>query len=623
MGLSPTRIALVLALAVALGYAWYAAGPGRWRSRVEDRLLYGVPWGTLVTVGIVVAFYLVVQDGARNWSEPLFKPFVTWSYFYPTGLLTAGVAHGGPDHLVSNMLGTIVFAPIAEYAWSHYPGGSRTVGDARNDAGEPVEAAGGLLADPWIRAAVVFPAALLGVAVLTALFSLGPGLGFSGAVFAIFGFVLVTYPLAAVAGVVATAALGTLYDALANPVVRETIDPGAPAPPGWAGIGFHAHLLGFLVGVVLAIALVRRRDRRQSAETVFLAVAAVGLVQALWLLSWSAGDDAWVLYRGAGVTFVLLLSVVIAAAVAGEERPLPRPLSILPRAPSRRTLAAVWLVLVGLGFLLGLAAALAAGDAAPFAVAVAVVLSALLALPALPPLVPERVHAGPITRRGAALLALLALTALVALVGVPYGFSVVGDEVPGSGGVEAGDYTVTYERNATADQSLLLFPNGDETTQDGLIVVSDDRELWTVGERSDVIAHDGNATATVGGIGWRETVRAERTGWEVVGNETAYAVDLTVDGETSRSYASEPVRAAAVIDEYRIAVAPTEEDFEVRVTRDDEPVGSASIPDDGDETAVDDLRFRVETIDDTERLVAESGETSVQIAERETYADGE
>lgn len=41
------------------------------------------------------------------------------------------------------------------------------------------------MARPVVRALVVFPGVLLVTAFVTALFSLGPGLGFSGVVFAI------------------------------------------------------------------------------------------------------------------------------------------------------------------------------------------------------------------------------------------------------------------------------------------------------------------------------------------------------------------------------------------------------------------------------------------------------
>ncbi|WP_265110558.1 rhomboid family intramembrane serine protease [Halosolutus halophilus] len=650
MPITPTQAALVVTVVVALGFVWYTEGRDRWRSFVADRFVYGVPWGTVATVAIVVAFYVLVQSSVRHVSDPVTLPFVTWSYFYPTGLLTAGIAHASPGHVASNMAGTIAFAPIAEYAWGHYPPSTRS-GTAGTDGDATAD---GWLARPWVRALVVFPAALLAAAFLTAVFGLGPGLGFSGAVFAIAGFAVVTYPIPTVVAVVAASAVQTLYLALSQPIVRETIDRGAPAPPAWAGIGFQAHLLGFLLGVVLGALLLRTRRRRPAAERVFFATLAVGLVQSLWLLVWSS-DDVFYLYRGVGVVLVFGLTLVITVAIAGGTRPLPRPLSVLPRAPTRRRLAIGWLAVLAVG-LVGAAVAGVVLDEIPLARTLGplLVVAVVLAVPALLPFVPDRVYAGPVTRRGAAIALLIVLTGLVALPSIPFNLLVVGgDAVPGSGGVEVGGYTVTYEENATAGQTPIVGPDPDDVDegggaldvrQSGLIVVSDDREIWTVVEREAVLAHEGDATVELGGIGWRESVEATRTGWDVVGNESAYAVDLTVDGETTRSFASAPVRAGATIDGHAIDVDPTDDAFLLRVTSDGDAVGDAEIPEVNETATIGPVEFSTERAangegdadggsgddgegddgdadDERVRVFASIDDTEVLIAERETYAD--
>ena len=262
---TPTRVGLVAALAFALGVVWYYEGRGRWRARLADRFLLGVPWGTLVTVAVVVGFYLFAQGGLRHWETPVIYPFVTWSYFYPTGLLTAGIAHGSPGHIVGNMAGTLAFAPIVEYAWGHYPPSAR----GRDRLGGPT-AGSGLLGRPAVRALVVFPAVLLVAAFVTSAFAAGPGLGFSGAVFAIAGFAVITYPVTTVVAVVAASAVGTVYTALTEPIVRATFEAGGPSLPGWAGIAFQAHMLGFLLGVVAGGLLLARRTRRPALDRVFL-----------------------------------------------------------------------------------------------------------------------------------------------------------------------------------------------------------------------------------------------------------------------------------------------------------------------------------------------------------------
>lgn len=634
MPITPTQAALVVTILVALGFVWYYEGRGRWRSLVADRFVAGVPWGTALTVSVVVAFYLSVQAGPGHWDEPLVLPFVTWSYFYPTGLLTAGIAHASPGHLVSNVTATLALAPIAEYAWGHYPPSRRSAdGTAASVAVDATgsRGRGGWLERPWIRALVVFPVVVLAAAFVSAVFSLGPGLGFSGALFAVAGFAVVTYPLSTVVAVVASSGLGTLYGALSRPVVRETIDPGAPGPPDWAGIGFQAHVLGFLLGVVVAVAVVRRRGRWQSTERVFFATGLLGLVLGLWLLTWSEEGEVFYLYRGAGVVFVLLLTLVVTLATAGSDRALPGLRSVFDGSPSfpveggptGRQLAIAWLVLVGVGLLAGGIVAATRAERAVAAIGPLLLLAVLLALPALPALVPDRFRPGPVTRRGAAAGVLAVLTVLVALWSVPLGLLVVGEEaVPGSGAVEVGDYAVTYEENATSGHVPAVAVGDPErfaTEQSGLIVVSDDREIWTVAAHERVVAHDGNATVHVGGIGWRTAVEANRTGWEVVGNGSAYVVDLTVEGETTRSFESAPVRANARIEGHAIDLVPADDGFRIRLRRDGSTVAEAPIPDVGETTAIGDLRLSTEEVDDAVRVFAESDGATVQVAEREEY----
>ncbi|EMA44654.1 rhomboid family intramembrane serine protease [Halobiforma nitratireducens] len=656
---APTRIALVVSLLVALGYLWYAEGRGRWVALVEDRLLYGVPWGTLVTVAILVAFYAVVQGGVRSWSEPLTLPFITWSYFYPTGLFTAGFAHGTPGHLASNTAGTLALAPIAEYAWGHYPPSSdrRT----RTDGGSNVAADGegtSLLARPWVRAVVVFPAALLVAAVLTAVFALGPGLGFSGAVFAIAGFAVVSYPLTTVVAVVVTTALQTLYQALTQPVVRETLEVGPPSPPGWAGVGFQAHLLGFLLGVLVGIALLRRRGRSPAGDRVFVGVVLFGMAQSLWLLVLT-GDDVFYLYQGAGIVMLLALAVATTVAVAGSDRPIPPTFSRLSRrVPSREQLARGWLLVLAVVFLVGIVGAFLDDFSPVLTIAPLAVVVALLALPALPAVVPDRWLSSPVSRRGVAVGCLLAFTVVVVAPSVPLNLLVVGDDaVPGDGEVEVGGYAVTYEQNATAGQTPVIDPgpipdpelDDDEeddsepdeledaaddpfaTQQSGVIVVNDDREIWTVGVRDSLLEHDREATVVVGGIGWQETVAVSRSGWDVIGNESSYAVDLetgadAVDadgGEAVRSFASEPIEAEVRVDGHTIAIEPGDgagDAFELRVVADGEVVGTADIPAVNETATVGDLEFDTEAVGDVDRLYASADATDTEalIAERET-----
>ena len=664
MDLTASHLLVGVVLVLASLFALSVVDTARVRRTLEHRFHYGVPWGTLGTAILLVAFYLFVQRGMTTWSEPVVHAYVSWSYFYPTGIVTAGVAHGNPAHLLGNLTALVVFGTIVEYVWGHYPPSDESVGgtdepeenpdepdtitdtnDTRTDGsgedtdenGKQTDANGkqtdengertegsagehtaGRFDGPWARAATV-SVGLFAIALATGIFSLGPGLGFSGAVYATMGFAVVAAPRLAIGGVVLTAALSVLRSAITEPVVTETIDVGPPAPPGWAGIGFHAHLLGFLIGGLAAVWLCRRRGRSPTLAAIFGAALLVGLVQSVWLLVWSSGTT-YTMYRGVGVAMLVVLAAALAVASAGSDRPVPRLLAILPRAPTRRQLSWTWLVLLAVVAALALGTVFAFDGVVWSAIAVVLVGFLVLSAPALGVLLGPRLTGGAVGRRRTALVSLVAFTAILALVTIPLGFGTVG-EAPGSDGLEVGDYTITYEQNATGERSMPVLGGDGESTYDGLIIHSADREILTVEERPEVIEHEGNASVTVGGLGWDERVLVERVGWDVLGNDTAYAVDLTADGETTRSFTTDPVHAEATIDgDATMAVEPTDDGFAVTVERDGTAVGSTPIPDPGETATVDAITFSTETTDDRTVLYAETDDVSLQIAEQETFS---
>ncbi len=569
------QVAVLSALLLAITLVWSIDGRGRWRSLVTDRLLYGLPWGTLLTVALIVAFYLLTQNGFRQWSEPLILPFVSWSYLYPTGIFVSGFAHASPAHLGSNMIGTLVFGSLAEYAWGHYPPNRQQSAPTRG-AFREIPIVGGLLARPPVRAFVLFPAVLLGAGFITALFAAGPGLGFSGAVFAVLGFSVVTRPRLAVVGVALSAALQPVFGALNQPVVRATTDPGAPGPPAWAGIGFQAHLFGFLLGVLLAIGLLWYRRRQPSTDRIFFGTLIVGLAQTLWLISWPGGEDTFVLYQGAGVILVCLLTLVITVAVTGGRRSdSTRGRSLRAHSRSSRLQSAPDSIQT-VGRLLGV-------------------------------------------------LTLLGLAVLIAFPSLFIGLVTVADDsVQGSEALEVSGYTVTYSDNATSGRTFPGLPADNETTggQSGVIVANPDRQLWTMDTTTDVLEHDGNTTVTVGGFGWHERIAVDRTGWDVVGNESAYAVDFSLEGDPqddrTRAFTTDPITANAVIDGATVAVVPTAEAFELRVTRDGSTVGETTIPERNETATAGGLTFETEATDETDRVVATADGSTAQIAQRET-----
>jgi len=309
--LSPLLTLLVVAvvvgsLAVVSRLAGYRGGVA---AKLRSRLVMGVPWGTLVSVGIVLAVYLFVQGGWSNWYRPVVTPFRAWSFSYPTGIVTSGFAHGGPGHLIGNLVGTVVLAPICEYAWGHFPRerGSGSFSSWRTN--------------PWVRALVVFPAATVLLGLATGVFAAGPVIGFSGVVFAYAGFALVTRPITALVGALGVqSAIGLAYNALRNPIVTANPSPSPPTAPWWADIAIQGHAIGLLLGVVAAAVLLYRRDETPDAGRVWLAALLFAVEQNLWALYWYLGEEEYVLFRGPGLVAIALLALVVTVGVASSLR---------------------------------------------------------------------------------------------------------------------------------------------------------------------------------------------------------------------------------------------------------------------------------------------------------------
>jgi membrane associated rhomboid family serine protease len=146
-----------------------------WTAHLRRRYVLGIPWGTILTISLVLSVYLFVQDGLAHFRQPLVLPFRSWSYFYPIGIVFATFSHVGPGHLIGNVIGTIALLPVAEYLWGHYP-------TTRGQQPSP-----SLLTSPIARVFAV-PAAVVAVGLVASVFGLGPVVGFSGVVFAIMGF---------------------------------------------------------------------------------------------------------------------------------------------------------------------------------------------------------------------------------------------------------------------------------------------------------------------------------------------------------------------------------------------------------------------------------------------------
>jgi hypothetical protein len=542
------RLVLVLSLAVAFGAVVVLDRPGgRWGARLRQRFVLGVPWGTLVSLGLVLGVYLFVQGGWDNWHAPVTIPYRAWSYFYPLGMVTAGFAHSGSGHLVGNLVGTAVLAPIAEYAWGHFP----------RERG--VQTFTSPLTNPYVRGFVVFPAAVVGVALLTSVFAIGPVIGFSAVVFAFAGFALLTYPITTVVAVVVGNGLRLLYSALLSPTLSASAKPSYTSP-WWADIAIQGHALGLLVGILLGVGAIRRGEsERPPAWRVAVGVALFGVAQSLWAVYWFRGNETYVLYRAAGLALVVLLATLVSATVAASDRPL---VSLSDR--------------------------------------------------------PEAVLTTPRWQVGVTLL--LFCTAAIAGPAVPVNLTTTqSGDLPGqSDPLSVRGYEVTYAEDVPNGMvSVIDVEAFGETTRvntSGVIVRNRDRGIWVTAVSAGRLDFTGTTRVRLGGLGWRDSVGVQRTGWNAIGGGTVYRIRLSHAGRNRTAYISPPVQADPVIAGRNVTVAATPETFELNVT-----FGNRSavgpIPAVNETTTVGGLEFtNVEG-----RIYAINGATRVRVAKRETY----
>jgi membrane associated rhomboid family serine protease len=542
------RLAVLCSILLALGAVVVLDRPrGRWGRHLRSRFVLGMPWGTLVSVFLVLVVYLFVQGGWAHWYSPVTIPFRAWSYFYPLGMAAAAFAHSGAGHLIGNLVGTLVLAPIAEYAWGHYP---RKRG---------VQTFTSPLTNPYVRAVVVFPAAVVGVGLFTALFSLGPVIGFSGVVFAFAGFALVRYPITTVVAVAAGNALRTLYSALRQPTLSASAGPSYSSP-WWADIAIQGHAIGLFAGFLLGAWLFRvRDDDRPSAARVAVGVALFGVAQSLWAVYWYRGGETYVLYRAAGLALVVSLATLVAATVAASDRPLvPTP-----------------------------------DD-------------------------PGAVRAVPRWRIGA--MVLLLCTAALTGPAVPVNLTTTagGDLPGGSEPIEVRGYEVTYAEDVPNGMvSVVDVEAFGETTQvntSGVIVRNRERGIWMTAVSKGRLDFDGEQTVLLGGVGWRETVRVQRRGWNAIGGGTVYRINLVYGDRNVTAYTSPSVRADPVVAGRNVTVEAAPRGFQLNVSLGNRSA-TGPIPAVNETTSIGGLEFA--NVDD--RIYAINGATRVRVARVETY----
>ncbi|QUO46511.1 rhomboid family intramembrane serine protease [Halorubrum ruber] len=600
-----------------------------WTRAPRSRLLLGVPWGTLLVIAGVIGVYLFVQSGIENPNRPVVIPFRSWSYFYPEGLVWSSFAHAGRGHLTGNLLSALVAGGLAEYAYGHFPDGREVDrGDGlvvrlRRLLSRPrqlpsrlrrlprrvrevlsrIAAVESPAESPYVRAFLIVPGAAVAFGLLSALFALGPVIGFSVVVFGYWGFALVSRPVAAVVAMAGTTLVGVLYDALRVPVAFAEASPSYGVP-GWANVAIQGHALGLIGGALVAVVLLRRRAREQpdegrgagsdadpdatagrwryhplstavgddgsradaterSALLVFGALLLFGASRRLWALYWYLGNERYELYRAVGVGLLALLAAVVAVAAVSRDDPLWPTRAVPEPETLRGGIRSATPATVGLLLLVGALAAVAG-----------------------PAVVPN-------------------------LVAVDDG------DLPGDP-IEVEGYQVTYAEDVE-DQlvgvvDVEAFGRSTSVNTSGVIVSDPDREIWTTAVSKGNLAFWGYRAVDVGGTGWRETVWVQRVGWVAANGGPTYRVDA-VRNETRRTlYVSDPAQAEPQIDGRNISVAAVEGGFEIRVTHENATV-TVPLPEEGTTLEAQ----GVSIVRGGDRVYAQRGETRVRIAQRERY----
>ena len=283
----------------------------RLAAELRERFVFGVPWGTVIVIAAVYALYYLVQGGGQD-GGPIVTGFRSWSLWYPQGTLLSAFTHGNRPHLIGNLFGAVAFAPIAEYAWRHYPDGD--------------DSPAGWRGDPHARIGVFVGAVVL-VGVLGSVVVPGAVIGFSGVVFALAGFALVTFPIATALAMLGVRVVRLVYDAVTDPVViaqsREQF-----VRPSWVDIAVQGHLYGLLVGVLLAAALCHYREETPNAYHVLFAALVFSITRSLQSIYWYLGGERFVLFQALGTAGVFILAVVITLAALRSDRMLVQTLDL-------------------------------------------------------------------------------------------------------------------------------------------------------------------------------------------------------------------------------------------------------------------------------------------------------
>lgn len=190
--------------------------------------------------------------------------------------------------------------------------------------------------------------------------------------------------------------------------------------------------------------------------------------------------------------------------------------------------------------------------------------------------------------------ALIVVLGALCLAAIPANLTTVGGADLPEDGVEVRDYVVTYDEqteNRYFSNIPVVSRFRDPINQSGVIVASDDREIWIASVPKGRLATAGRATVVVGGVGWRDTVEVNRAGWAVAGNESAYRVDLAHNGTRRTPFTSDPATVEGTLADRSVTLRPTSGRFELVVRRGNETVGTGPVPENMSSARIGGLTF--------------------------------
>jgi membrane associated rhomboid family serine protease len=274
---------------------------------LRRRLVLGIPWGTLVIAATIYLFYHGVQ-GAGEPGGPNVVAFRSWSLWYPQSVIFSWLSHASESHLTGNMLGTLVFGSVVEYAWSHYPTttGQQTFSSWRTNPFARISVFVLLTAVVGIVGSITVPGAII---------------GFSGVIFAYAGFAIVSRPVLAAGGILGIQVLDLVYSGLRNPIGFTEADTRF-ITPWWADTALQGHLFGLVVGVLLAVVLFRYRETTRKLGYIWFVALVFAVSRSMWTIFWFLSETEFILFRGLGAAAVLVLASLIAMAAISSDRSL-------------------------------------------------------------------------------------------------------------------------------------------------------------------------------------------------------------------------------------------------------------------------------------------------------------